>query len=196
MQLILASNSWIRKQLFDKAEIPYICDPPEIDENKLKGIHSDPKKLVVKLAEQKAQTTAAKYLGQETLVIGSDSVNLRDGIVYGKPKTKEEAFTMIKAASSKRDTQLTAYCVINTKTGQQWSGFEELHFDYLPMKETAIHAYLDDQKCNAYKCSGGFDIGSPFYLRHCARVEGSNGLFHAFPLERVIPILRKNGFDI
>ncbi|MBI5072661.1 hypothetical protein HZA99_02490, partial [Candidatus Woesearchaeota archaeon] len=46
------------------------------------------------------------------------------------------------------------------------------------------------------KCSGGFDIGSAFYLRHCAYVKGSHGMFHAIPMEKIIPILQENGFEI
>lgn len=196
MKLVLASNSWIRTMLFDKLHIAYTKDPPEINEKALEEIHQDPKKRVTKLSEAKAQALVEKYNGQDVLIIGSDSQNLRNGISYGKPKTKEEAFTMIKAASNARDTQITGWCVINAKTRQQWSGYEELHFDYLPISDAAIHAYLADANNKAYMCSGGFDIGSAFYLRHCARVEGSHGLFHAIPLEKIIPILQENGFDI
>lgn len=196
MKLVLASNSWIRTMLFDKLHIEYTKDPPEIDEEALEEIHQDPKERVTKLSEAKAQALLEKYKGQDVLIVGSDSQNLRNGISYGKPKTKEEAFTMIKAASNTRDTQISGWCVINAKTGQQWSGYDELHFDYLPMKDEAIWQYVHDPTNKAYKCSGGFDIGSSFYLRHCARVEGSHGMFHAIPMEKIIPILQDNGFEI
>jgi septum formation protein len=196
MKLILASNSWIRKLLFDKIGIQYTCDPPEIDEDELKNTISDPQKLVVKLAELKAQTTATKYKGQDFLIIGSDSVNLRNDIAHGKPKTKEEAFHMIKAASEGHDKQVTGYCVINTKTGQQWTGFAELNFKFLPMSDASIKNYLADPTNKALLCSGGFEIDHPFFLRHCAHIEGSYGGYHALPLEKIIPILQENGFDI
>ncbi len=196
MKLVLASNSWIRTMLFDKLHIEYTKDPPGIDEEALEEIHQDPKERVTKLSEAKAQALVEKYKGQDVLIIGSDSQNLRNGVSYGKPKTKEEAFTMIKAASNARDTQISGWCVINAKTGQQWSGYEELHFDYLPISDAAIHQYLADPNTFAYKCSGGFNIGSSFYLRHCARVEGSHGMFHAIPMEKIIPVLQENGFDM
>lgn len=196
MKLILASNSWIRTMLFDKLNIKYTKDPPKIDEEALEELYHEPRERVTKLSEAKAQALFQKYKGQDVLIIGSDSQNLRNGITYGKPKTKEEAFTMIKAASNTRDTQISGWCVINAKTGQQWSGYEELHFDYLPISDEAVHLYLTDPNNKAYKCSGGFDIGSPFYLRHCARVEGSHGLFHAIPMEKIIPVLQENGFEI
>ncbi len=196
MKLILASNSWIRTLLFDKLQIEYTKDPPEINEKALEELYQDPKERVVKLSQAKAHTLLQKYAGQDVLIIGSDSQNLRNGVSYGKPKTKEEAFTMIKAASNRRDTQISGWCVINAKTGQQWSGYDELHFDYLPMKDEAIWQYVHDPTNKAYKCSGGFDIGSSFYLRHCARVEGSHGMFHAIPMEKIIPILQENGFEI
>lgn len=196
MQLVLASNSWIRTLLLDKIGISYIKDPPEVDEDAISLQHSDPRELVVKLSELKAKAAAEKYLGKDFLVVGSDSQNLRNGIAYGKPKTKEEAFAMIKAASNARDTQISGWCVINAKTGQIWGGYEKLHFDFLEISGTAIEKYLNDPGNKAMHCSGGIEIGSSFYLRHCARVKGSHGLFHAFPLEKIIPILKENGFEI
>ena len=196
MELILASNSWIRTLLLDKIGISYIKDPPDIDEEAIEALYKDPKERVVKLSEIKAQKTAEKYNGRDFLIVGSDSQNLRNGISYGKPKTKEQAFQMIKSASNARDTQITGWCLINAKTGQQWSGYEELHFDYLEISDAAIEKYLANPNNKAFLCSGGFDIGSPFYLRHCAWVEGSHGLFHAFPLEKIIPILQENGFEV
>jgi septum formation protein len=196
MKLILASNSWIRTMLFDKLNIQYIKDPPNIDEEALEALYQDPKERVVKLSEAKAQALLSKYAGQDVLIIGSDSQNIRNGVSYGKPKTKEEAFVMIKAVSNARDTQISGWCVINAKTQQMWSGYAELHFDYLPILDEAIHQYLTDPETLAYKCSGGFNIGSAFYLRHCARVEGSHGMFHAIPMEKIIPILQENGFEI
>lgn len=196
MQLILASNSWIRTLLLDKIGIKYSKDPPEIDEEAIEAAYKNPKERVLQLSILKAKKTAEKYKGKDFLIVGSDSQNLRNGIIYGKPKTKEESFEMIKAASNGKDIQITGWCVINAKTGQQWSGCEELYFDYLPISDKAIHEYLNDPKNKTFLCSGGFDIGSAFYLRHCARIEGSHGLLHAFPLEKIIPILQENGFEI
>ena len=196
MQLILASNSWIRTMLFDKMKVQYTKDPPEIDEEAVEAVYQDPAQRVQKLSELKAQALLAKYQGKDVLIVGSDSQNLRNGISYGKPKTREEAFEMIKAASNNRDTQISGWCVINAKTAQMWSGVEVLHFDYMPISDKAIEQYLNDPETFAYKCSGGFDIGSSFYLRHCARVEGSHGMFHAIPMEKIIPVLQENGFEI
>src|SRR3989344_7084315 len=167
MKLVLASNSWIRTMLFDKLNLEYTKDPPEVDEEAVEEIYQNPKERVVKLSEAKANALLQKYKGQDVLIIGSDSQNLRQGISYGKPKTKEEAFTMIKAASNGRDTQISGWCVINAKTNQTWSGYDELHFDYLEMDDTAIWEYVNNPINKTFLCSGGFDIGSSFYLRHC-----------------------------
>jgi MAF protein len=196
MKLILASNSWIRKILLDKVGILYTIDAPEIDEEPINNSISDPHQRVLKLAELKAEVVAKKYANQDALILGSDSVNLRNGISYGKPKTREQAFEMIKAASNARDVQITAWCVINAKTNKKYSGVEELHFDYLEISDEAIHNYLNQPNTKGYLCSGGFDIGSQFYLRHCARVYGSHGLFYAIPLEKIIPVLQENGFKV
>ncbi len=195
MELVLASNSWIRMLFLDKIKIRYRQDPPKIDEEEIKSTISDPYKLVVKLSEAKAEKTAEKYNGKNFLIVGTDSVNLRKKIMYGKPKSKDEAFEMIKAASNDRDTQLTGYCVINAKTGQKWSGYAELHFNYMHMSDKAIKNYIENSE-KVWLCSGGFDIGSEFYLKHCINVNGSNGLFYAFPWEDIAPILKENGLFI
>jgi septum formation protein len=195
MKLILASNSWIRRKLLDSIGIQYTADPPNLDEDIIKQQHIDARELVTMLAIAKAKKVAEKYKGTDAIIIACDSVNMRDGITYGKPKSKGEAFAMIKAASNSRDTQVTGYCVINAKSEEIDSGVEELHMDFLPISDTAIHTYLVNEP-KAYKCSGGFHIGSALYLRHCARIEGSHGMFHAIPLEKIIPILQKHGLDM
>ena len=83
----------------------------------------------------------------------------------------------------------------NAQTGQQWSGYEELYFYFLPMQDNAIWQYIEHWK-EVFHCSGGLALNTPFYLRHCARVEGSHGNFHAIPLEKIIPLLQENGFEI
>ena len=196
MKLILASNSWIRTRLFDTLGIEYTKDPPEIDEKTIKEKYHDVRERVVKLSEQKAYAVLPKYRERNFLIVGSDSQNLRNGVVYGKPKTKKEAFAMIKAASNARDIQISGWCVINAKSGQMWSGYEELHFDYLPISDKAILDYLNSPNNHSLLCSGGFEIWSRFYFRHCSRVEGSHGNFHAIPMEKIIPLLQENGFEI
>ncbi|MFA6888928.1 MAG: Maf family protein [Candidatus Woesearchaeota archaeon] len=196
MQLILASNSWIRKILLDKVGIQYIIDVPDVDEEPINKTIADPHQRVLKLAELKAKAVAKKYANTDALILGSDSVNLRNGIVLGKPKSREHAIEMIKAASNGKDVQITGWCVVNAKTDKMWSGVEELHFEFLPMSDDAINTYLNDPDSHAYLCSGGFSIGSQFYFRHCARVNGSNGLHYALPIEKIIPILQENGFKI
>jgi predicted house-cleaning NTP pyrophosphatase (Maf/HAM1 superfamily) len=60
----------------------------------------------------------------------------------------------------------------------------------------AIWDYLNSPDNRSLLCSGGFEIWSGFYFRHCARVEGSHGNFHGIPMEKIIPLLQENGFQI
>ena len=63
-----------------------------------------PSEIVMNLAKQKAgeiyeKMIEAKVGEQDSLVIGADTVVVKDGKVLGKPKNREDAFTMLKGLS-------------------------------------------------------------------------------------------------
>ena len=79
--LVLASGSRHRASLLRRLSLPFLQDPPGIDETPRHG--EDPAETAVRLARAKAETVAARH--PRAIVIGSDQVAVRDGEPLGKP---------------------------------------------------------------------------------------------------------------
>ena len=76
-QLILASSSAFRRGLLEQLDVPFVVDPPDIDETALPG--EDAPSLVTRLAVEKAQTVKRRH--PEALIIGSDQVAVHGGVI-------------------------------------------------------------------------------------------------------------------
>ena len=85
--LILASTSPYRRVLLEKLGVTFECAAPNVDESPQPG--ESPRHLVVRLAQEKAKSLAARF--PDHLIIGSDQVCVLDGIITGKPHTEENA---------------------------------------------------------------------------------------------------------
>jgi len=63
----------------------------------------------------KAQKVAQRYNGKEYFVIGADTIVLLGKRLMGKPKTKKEAKSFLRAFSGKTISVYTGVCVIDAK---------------------------------------------------------------------------------
>ena len=86
-QLILASSSHYRKKQLENLGIPFICEPPSIDETPNPG--ESAKAVSLRLATEKAQIISKENKG--AVVIGSDQVALCENKIIGKPSSKKKA---------------------------------------------------------------------------------------------------------
>lgn len=96
-RLVLASASPRRRDILRQLGLEPEVRPADVDERLLPG--EDPGEHVRRLAREKA----ARVLESEpdALVIGGDTVVVRDGEVLGKPADAEEAVAMLLSLSGK-----------------------------------------------------------------------------------------------
>ena len=104
--LILASASQSRKKLLENSQIEFIQIPSNFDEASVK--EKDISKMALELSSQKAKRIShnikeidlPKELNCSSLeILGCDSIFEFNGIAFGKPSDKEEAFTRWKRMS-------------------------------------------------------------------------------------------------
>lgn len=86
-QLVLASSSPRRHELLSQLGLSFIIDPARIDEASLPG--EDATRLALRLAEAKARDVAVRH--PRSLIIGADTVVVRDRHLFGKPRDQAEA---------------------------------------------------------------------------------------------------------
>lgn len=105
--IILASKSPRRRYLLKQAGLDFSVIPSSFDETRI--AMTTPETYVRLLAEAKAEVVSDKY--PESWVIGADTVVLIDGAILGKPRSYEQARTMLKRLSGRVHQVLTGYCI-------------------------------------------------------------------------------------
>ena len=98
MKIILASKSGVRKQILDKYKIDNEVMVSNVDEDEVKDSllaeGADPLIISKNLAEIKSIKVSNK--NPDRLVLGADSVVSLDNELINKPRSREEAFSILK----------------------------------------------------------------------------------------------------
>lgn len=93
--VILASGSPRRRELLESLGLTFQIIVPNVDEEGFHLDHLSPAEVVKFLARTKAQEVYKHH--NQSYVIGSDTLVAIQGEIFGKPKSKEDAFRMLKA---------------------------------------------------------------------------------------------------
>jgi len=115
MKIVLASGSYKRKEILEKAKIPFKVEIPDIDEKSFD--HLPVKERVKEIARAKARAVAKKF--PDSLIIAADVMD-EDELqrIHCKPKNLNEGLKMAMEYSSKKTTCYTGVCLIHPKYGE------------------------------------------------------------------------------
>jgi septum formation protein len=153
-KIILASASRRREDLLAQVGVQCEVVPSEIDEN---VDAPDPGALVETLSCAKAEDVAQKQDG-DFVVIGADTVVVKEGSVYGKPSSEEEARQMLSSLQGDRHEVYTGVTLISVSGGEGL--IDTFHVrtivDMMPMSEEQITAYI--QSGEPMDKAGGYGI--------------------------------------
>ena len=108
MKIVLASQSPRRRELLGKMGLEFTTKSPEIDEEAITGL---PAVELVKTLSREKCLHIAKDEDAETIVIGSDTVVVLDGVILGKPADEADAIRMITALSGRSHEVCTGVTV-------------------------------------------------------------------------------------
>jgi septum formation protein len=102
--LCLASASPRRRELLAQLGVAHSVLPAHIDEAQLTGEGAED--YVLRLARAKALHVSPR--AAPLPVLAADTAVVLDGIIYGKPRDREDALAMLAALSDRTHTVLTA----------------------------------------------------------------------------------------
>ncbi len=148
--LILASTSPYRRVLLEKLGVPFECAAPNVDETPQPG--ESPRHLVVRLAQEKAKSLAARF--PDHLIIGSDQVCVLDGMITGKPHTEENARQQLLKARGSIVTFYTGLALYNSSMGHLQTECEPFDVHFRHLSEQEIDDYV--RKERPLNCAGSF----------------------------------------
>lgn len=186
-KLILASGSPRRKEFMSYLGIPFDVEIPNIDESPMKG--ETPSELVLRLSRLKADYISQKH--DDTVVVAADTVVCFNGMILGKPSSREDAFKMIKMLQGQNHTVYTGVTVQKGSLVRSRVVSTEVRFD--PLDDVFIRNYVAsgecDDKAGAYAIQG---IASLFI----SEVKGSVSSVVGLPVNEVVKFIREFGLDI
>ncbi len=178
-QFVLASASVARRKLLVDAGIqPFVC-PSNFDEDQV--VIKDPQQLVQALAKGKAETVAPQF--PNSLVLGCDSMLSIDGVTYGKPESKAEAFTRWQQMRGGSGELYTGYALI-APGREALVNYRMTRVFFADVSDAEIEAYIATGE--PMNCAGAFATdgkGSMFV----EKIEGC----HTNVVGLSIPLLRQ-----
>ena len=153
MKIVLASQSPRRKELLGRMGLEFVTQASKIDESAFDGLEA--RELVATLSREKAQWIA-RQLDGETLVIGADTVVVRDGTALGKPKDAEDAVAMLLSLSG-RDHQVCTGVTV-CRGDRVLTQVEETQVTFRELTEAEVRQYVSTgepmDKAGAYGIQG------------------------------------------
>jgi len=151
--IILASSSPRRKQLLSQLGLEFSIISPSFDENKF-SLSTEPES-VQKLSLYKAKSVCTKLI-ISALIIGADTVVIYEDKILGKPKSREEAFEMLKMLSGNTHHVITGIAVVDTDTGKEYTSYDITYVKFNKLSDTQINNYIDNMK--PYDKAGAYGI--------------------------------------
>lgn len=189
MNIVLASASPRRKELMEMLGVKNAVICPARGEETIPA-GAGPDEVVMALAEQKCLEVAEKFAGDD-VVIAADTVVAIDGQILGKPRTEDEAKSMIKALSGREHHVYTGLAV---KRGESLvTEYEKTAVRFRAMTDREVEAYVSAGEC--MDKAGAYGIqGLAGYF-----ISGINGDYYnvvGLPICRLGMILSRLGVDL
>lgn len=108
-KLILASGSPRRKELLEQIGLSFEVKISPVEESYVSSL---PDEIVKELAQKKAKACYDAYGGTGTIILGADTIVVRDGEILGKPKDEQDAIDMITSLAGRAHQVYTGVAVI------------------------------------------------------------------------------------
>ena len=159
MKIILASKSGVRKQILDKYKIDNEVMVSNVDEDEIKDSllaeGADPLIISKNLAEIKSIRVSNK--NPNRLVLGADSVVSLDNELINKPKSREEAFSILKKLNNSIHYLISSVCI--SKNGAMiWNHTDSSELKMKNLDNSSLSKYLNKIKTETLLAYGVYQI--------------------------------------
>lgn len=186
--LILASASPRRVELLQQIQIEFEQQVADIDETHQKG--ETPEEFVCRLSVEKAQAIRNNNAA-DVAVLGSDTIVVLAGEIFGKPKHADDAAQMLRRLSANKHQVMTAVTLITEESTETRLNISNVTF--MALDDNLITAYLKTgesfDKAGAYAVQG---IGGQFITE----IKGSYSGIMGLPLYETRALLQEAGLPI
>lgn len=188
-KIILASTSPRRKELLSETGLVFEIIAADYEEDMT--VPLSPEELVLHLSRGKADSVA--LLNKDAIIIAADTIVALDGVVMGKPHTKEKAKEMLKMLSAKTHQVFTGLTIIDATSDKIVSRAVSSQVIFKKISDEEIDEYVDTgeplDKAGAYAIQG---LANKFI----EGIEGDRSNIIGLPMATLLEELKNFGISV
>jgi septum formation protein len=187
--LLLASTSIYRRELLSRLRLAFGVVAPDVDETPCP--QEPAAEVALRLSLAKARAVAQQH--PDAVVIGSDQVAERNGLLLGKPGNHDNAVQQLRAMSAQRVVFHTAVSVVCLRSGFAASDLARVTVTFRLLGDDEIERYLLAER--PYDCAGSAKSEAlGIALLQSVESDDPTALI-GLPLIRTCELLRRAGVD-
>lgn len=191
--IILASSSPRRQEILKMLDIPFQVILPNIDETLTSSV--DTEDIPELLAREKVSAVIHSLPSQQEIqwVLGADTVIVKNGRIFGKPQSADEAAEFLKEFQGGSHTVITAVVLYNGKQKSTTSRVAKTKVTFSPMTDDEIQWYLESGEWHG--AAGGYRIQSLASI-FIEKIEGSQSCVTGLPIHELYDMLKEQNYSI
>jgi septum formation protein len=192
MKIILASKSGVRKQILDRYKIDNEVMISHVDEDEVKksllAEGANPLVISKNLAELKSIKISSK--NPDRLVLGADSVISFNEELINKPKTRDEAFSILKKLNNSIHFLISSVCI--SKNGSMiWNYTDSSELKMKNLTDDLLLKYLEKIKTETLLAYGVYQIEADG-LELFEYVKGDRDSIMGLPIKEIINYINQH----
>tara|TARA_Y100001958_G_C21212653_1_gene538237 strand:- start:888 stop:1478 length:591 start_codon:yes stop_codon:yes gene_type:complete len=191
MKIILASKSGVRKQILNKFKIDCQVISSQVDEDEVKqsllAEGADPLIISKNLAEIKSIKVSSK--NPDRLVIGADSViSLQDQLI-NKPRSRDEAFSILKKLNNTIHYLISSVCI--SKNGAMvWNHSDSSELKMKNLTDKQLKEYLKKIETKTLLAYGVYQIEAEG-MHLFEYIKGDHNSIMGLPINSIISYIKQ-----
>ena len=191
MKLILASKSGVRKKILDDNNIDSDVIVSNVDEDEVKASllseGADPMIISKNLAEIKSIKVSIK--NPDRMVLGADSVISLDNQLINKPKSRNEAFDILKKLNNSKHYLISSVCI--SKNGAMiWNHTDSSELKMKNLTDEQLLNYLKKIKTETLLAYGVYQVEAEG-LSLFDYIKGDQNSIMGLPIKDIINYINK-----
>ena len=191
MKIILASKSGVRKKILDNNNIDCEVQISNVDEDEIKvsllNEGADPLTVSKNLAEIKSIKVSSK--NPNRLVLGADSVISLNGELINKPKSREEAFNILKKLNNSKHYLISSVCI--SKNGSMiWNHTDSSELKMKNHTDEDLSKYLKEIKTETLLAYGVYQVEAQG-LKLFEYIKGDKNSIMGLPIRDIINYIKE-----
>jgi len=190
VKIILASKSGVRKEILERHNFNCHVVPSNVDEDQVKdsllAAGANPELVSKNLAELKSIKISNKHPDQ--MVLGADSVISLNDELINKPKTRKEAFEILKKLNGSVHFLITSVCI--SKNGAMiWNFTDQSELKMKKISDEELLLYLKKINTKTLLAYGVYQIEAGG-LELFESVIGDKDSIMGLPIKQVIEYIK------